>query len=64
MSHKTATYLVKHRISGSNITRNGTLYQADTSQVKYLILITQQAKNIGPTWALNGYLYGSYMDNP
>ena len=24
----------------------------------------QQAKNIGPTLALNGYLYGSYMGNP
>ena len=25
---------------------------------------SQQAKNIGPTLALNGYLYGSYMGNP
>ena len=24
----------------------------------------QQAKDIGPTWATNGYLYGSYMGNP
>ena len=26
--------------------------------------ITQQAKDIGPTWATNGYLCGSYMGNP
>ena len=25
---------------------------------------SQQAKNIGPTLALNGYLYESYMGNP
>ena len=28
------------------------------------LVLAQQAKNIGPTWALNGYLYGSYMGNP
>ena len=25
---------------------------------------SQQAKNIGPTWAPNGFLYGSYTGNP
>ena len=28
------------------------------------LMLSQQAKNIGPTWAPNGYLYGSYMGSP
>ena len=30
----------------------------------YDLVSSQQAKDIGPTWATNGYLYGSYMGNP
>ena len=36
-------------------------------QIKFKISVkvaTQQAKNIGPIWAPDGSLYGSYMGNP
>ena len=36
----------------------------DTALLFFKWDYTQQAKNIGPALALNGYLYGSYMGNP
>ena len=45
------------------------LTQSKREELKLLIHenspdITQQAKNIGPTWAPNGYLYDSYIGSP
>ena len=34
------------------------------AKYKMSVDTTQQAKDIGPIRATNGYLYGSYMGNP